>query len=85
MIDDLIHALIGGAVGWLTIIVMNTTAKQKRMLNIVFGILGALLAGRLVPGGSIAHGVTMFALFVLVAGAVVLIVEINLLVGGRRR
>ena len=37
--------IVGGIIGWLASIVMRTNAQQGIFLNVVVGIVGALLAG----------------------------------------
>ena len=85
MIGYLIHLVIGSATGWLVAIVMRTTPGPYWILNIALGIIGAFLAGRLIPGASLADGVTVRALFASLAGAAVLPAEIGLLFGRKRR
>ncbi|WP_066659557.1 GlsB/YeaQ/YmgE family stress response membrane protein, partial [Sphingomonas sp. CCH9-H8] len=52
--------IVGGVLGWLASIVMRTDAQQGIFLNIVVGIVGALLAGLLITpmigGASITDG-----------------------------
>ena len=40
--------IVGGVIGWLASKIMNTDAQQGIGLNIVVGIVGALLAGWLI-------------------------------------
>lgn len=75
--------IIGGVIGWLASIVMRTDAQQGIFLNIVVGIVGALLAGfiitPLIGGAPITSG--SFDVMSLVAsfiGAVVLLAILNL-------
>ena len=39
--------IVGGILGWLASIVMRTDAQQGILLNIVVGIIGAILGGLL--------------------------------------
>ena len=41
----IIWLIVGGIVGWLASIIMKRDAQQGIILNIVVGIIGALLAG----------------------------------------
>jgi uncharacterized membrane protein YeaQ/YmgE (transglycosylase-associated protein family) len=75
--------IVGGVIGWLASIVMRTDGQQGVLLNVVVGIVGALLAGFLITpligGAPITSGT--FDLMSLVAsflGAVVLLAIINL-------
>lgn len=75
--------IIGGILGWLASMVMRTDAQQGIFLNIVVGVVGALLAGfllnPLIGGGNIMQGDFSFsALVVSFLGAVVLLAIINL-------
>ena len=44
----LIWLVIGGVIGWLASLVMRTDGQQGILLNIVVGIVGALLGGWLI-------------------------------------
>ena len=52
--------IVGGILGWLASLVMRTDAQQGIILNIVVGIIGAILGGLvlapLLGGGSITSG-----------------------------
>ena len=82
--------IVGGVIGWLASIVMRTDAQQGVFLNIVVGIVGALLAGfivtPLIGGAPITSG--SFDVMSLVAsflGAVVLLAILNLVRRGSVR
>ncbi len=49
----IIWLIVGGIIGWLASIVMRTDAQQGLLLNIVVGIVGAVIAG-LILGGVLA-------------------------------
>ena len=75
--------IVGGVIGWLASILMRTDGQQGVLLNIVVGIVGALIAGVLVTpligGAPITSGA--FDVMSLVAsflGAVILLAIINL-------
>lgn len=75
--------IIGGILGWLASKVMRTDAQQGIFLNIVVGIVGALLAGfllnPLIGGGNITAGdFSISALVVSFLGALVLLAIVNL-------
>ena len=75
--------IIGGIVGWLASMIMRTNAQQGIFLNIVVGIVGALLAGfiltPLIGGAPITSGViSIQSVLVSLAGAVILLAIINL-------
>ncbi len=82
--------VVGGVLGWLASIVMRTDAQQGIFLNVVVGIVGALLAGLLITpllgGAPITSGAfDIKSLFVSFLGAVVLLAVVNLFQRGRVR
>lgn len=83
MINIIVIIIIGGILGWLASKVMRTDAQQGIFLNIVVGIIGALLAGFLISPlvgvGSITQGdFSIGALLVSFLGALVLLAIVNL-------
>lgn len=83
MINLIVVIIVGGILGWLASKVMRTDAQQGIFLNIVVGIIGALLAGfllnPLIGGGNIMAGdFSISALIVSFLGAVVLLAIVNL-------
>jgi uncharacterized membrane protein YeaQ/YmgE (transglycosylase-associated protein family) len=79
----IILLIIGGVIGWLASIVMRTDGQQGILLNVVVGIVGALLAGfllnPLIGGGNIMSGdFSGSALLVSFLGAVVLLAIVNM-------
>ena len=86
----IILLVVGGVLGWLASIVMRTDGQQGIFLNIVVGIVGALLAGfiitPLIGGAPITSG--SFDIMSLVAsflGAVVILAIVNLVRRGSVR
>ena len=51
----IIWLIVGGICGWLASLIMRTDAQQGIMLNIVVGIVGAVIAG-LILGANINDG-----------------------------
>ncbi|CAM4239834.1 GlsB/YeaQ/YmgE family stress response membrane protein [Novosphingobium lubricantis] len=78
----IILLVVGGILGWLASIVMRTDAQQGIFLNIVVGIVGAMLGGFLLApllgGGSITAGISIGSLVVSFLGAVILLAIVNL-------
>lgn len=79
----IILLIVGGVIGWLASMVMRTDGQQGIILNVVVGIVGALLAGFLVTpligGAPITSG--SFDVMSLVSsfiGAVILLAIVNL-------
>ena len=75
--------IIGGILGWLASLVMRTDAQQGLFLNIVVGIIGALLGGwllaPLVGTGTInQNDFSIGSLIVSFLGAVILLAIVNL-------
>lgn len=79
----LIYLIIGGLIGWIASIIMRTDAQQGIILNVVVGIVGALIAGILVAPhlgtGTINSGdFTVSGLLVSLVGAIILLAIVNL-------
>lgn len=75
--------IVGGVIGWLASLVMRTDGQQGIFLNVVVGIVGALIAGLLVTpflgGAPITSGsFDLMSLVVSFLGAVILLAIINL-------
>jgi uncharacterized membrane protein YeaQ/YmgE (transglycosylase-associated protein family) len=86
----IILIVVGGILGWLASIVMRTDGQQGILLNVVVGIVGALLAGFLISpligGGSITQGdFSVSSLLVSFLGAIVLLAIVNLVRRGSVR
>lgn len=86
----IIMLIVGGVIGWLASIIMRTDGQQGIVLNIVVGLVGAVLAGFLITplmgGAPITSGA--FDLRSLIAsfiGAVVLLAIVNLVRRGSVR
>ena len=69
--------IIGGIVGWLASIIMKRDGQQGILLNIIVGIVGALIAGFLF-GGGINEAITVRTFIFSLIGAVILLAIINL-------
>jgi uncharacterized membrane protein YeaQ/YmgE (transglycosylase-associated protein family) len=85
----IVWLIVGGIVGWLASIIMRTDGQQGILLNIVVGIIGALLAGFLISPmvgvGTINSGLSVGTFLVSLLGAVVLLAIVNLVRRGRPR
>jgi uncharacterized membrane protein YeaQ/YmgE (transglycosylase-associated protein family) len=86
----IIWLIVGGIIGWLASLVMRTDAQQGIVLNIVVGIVGALLGGWLLSplfgAGSINQAdFSLLGLLVSFGGAVILLLIVNLVRLGRAR
>ena len=79
----LLWIVIGGVLGWLASLVMRTDAQQGLVLNVVVGIVGALLGGWLLSpllgAGTInQNDFSLMGLIVSFLGAVILLAIVNL-------
>ena len=86
----IIWLIVGGIIGWIASKIMATDAQQGIVLNIVVGIIGALLAGwlitPLVGGATINQGdFSLSGLIISLLGAIVLLAIVNLFRRGRVR
>ncbi|MEO8848093.1 MAG: GlsB/YeaQ/YmgE family stress response membrane protein [Casimicrobiaceae bacterium] len=86
----IIWLVIGGVIGWLASIIMKTDAQQGVILNIVVGIVGAMLGGWLIsPLVGIPtinqDAFSLPAMFVSLVGAMVLLGIVNLVRRGQAR
>ena len=86
----IIWLVVGGVIGWLASILMKTDGQQGIILNVVVGIVGAVLGGwfisPLVGAGTInQNNFSMPALGVSFLGAVILLGAVNLLRRGALR
>lgn len=78
----IIWLVMGGLVGWVASLIMGTDARQGIILNVVVGIVGALVGGwlisPLVGAGSINEGITLMSFVVSLIGAVILLAILSL-------
>lgn len=86
----IIWIVIGGVLGWLASLVMKTDAQQGVLLNVVVGIVGALLGGWLLSplfgtGTINTDDFSVLSLGVSFLGAVILLAIVNLVFRGRVR
>ena len=67
--------IFGALVGWVASLIMKTDAQQGALLNIIIGIVGALLGGFIMNflGQSGTSGFNLYSFMVALLGAVVLI------------
>ena len=85
----IIWLVIGGIVGWLASIIMKRDGQQGILMNVIVGIVGALLAGFFlsprVGVGTINDGVSVGSILVSLVGAVILLAIVNLFKRGSVR
>ena len=82
----IIWLIIGGIVGWLASIIMRTDGQQGILLNIVVGIVGAVIGGLILGRGNINNaGLSVSTFLVSLLGAIVLLAIVNLVRRGSVR
>lgn len=86
----IIWLVIGGLIGWIASLIMRTDAQQGIVLNVVVGIIGAVLGGWLlspvVGVPTINQNVfSLGAMGVSLVGAIVLLAIVNLIRRGTVR
>ena len=86
----LIWLIVGGVIGWLASMLMKTNDQQGMILNVVVGIVGAMLGGwfisPLVGVGTINQdNFSLPAMLVSFVGAAILLGIVNLLRRGSLR
>ena len=79
----IIWIVVGGLLGWVASMIMRTDAQQGMFLNIVVGIIGALLGGWLLAplfgtGTINQNDFSISSLLVSLLGAVILLAIVNL-------
>jgi uncharacterized membrane protein YeaQ/YmgE (transglycosylase-associated protein family) len=90
MVNFIVWLILGGLIGWLASVVMRTNAQQGIFLNIVVGVIGAMVGGFLISpllgtGTINQNDFSIAALIVSFIGAVILLAIVNLVRRGRVR
>ncbi len=85
-----IWLFVGGILGWVASLIMRTDAQQGVFLNVVVGVIGAMLGGWLISPllgvGTINQSqFSLGALSVSLGGAVILLAVVNLIRSGSAR
>lgn len=86
----IIWLIIGGLIGWVASIVMKTNGQQGIVLNVIVGIVGAILGGWLISplvGVSTINqdNFSLAGLAVSFVGAVILLAIVNFFRRGSAR
>lgn len=86
----IIWLVVGGIVGWIASLIMKTDAQQGIILNVIVGIIGALIAGfvltPLLGQGTINSGdFSIMGLLMSLVGAIILLAIVNLVRRGSAR
>ena len=86
----IIWLVLGGIIGWIASLIMKTDGQQGIFLNVIVGIVGAMLGGWLIsPMLGIAtinqDNFSLPAMGVSLVGAMILLAIVNLLRRGSLR
>lgn len=86
----IIWLVVGGLIGWVASMLMRTNGQQGLILNVVVGIVGALIGGWLLApmfgSGTInQNDFSVASLGVSLLGAVILLAIVNLVRRGSAR
>jgi uncharacterized membrane protein YeaQ/YmgE (transglycosylase-associated protein family) len=86
----IIWLVVGGLIGWVASMIMRTDGQQGMVLNVVVGIVGAVLGGFLLSpllgAGTVNSGdFSIAGLGVSLLGSIILLAIVNLLRRGRAR
>jgi len=86
----IIWLIVGGVIGWLASILMKTNGQQGMFLNVVVGVVGAMLGGwfisPLVGVGTInQNNFSLAAMLISFGGAAILLAIVNLFRRGSTR
>jgi uncharacterized membrane protein YeaQ/YmgE (transglycosylase-associated protein family) len=86
----IIWLVVGGLIGWVASMIMRTDGQQGIVLNVIVGIVGAMLGGwfisPMVGAGTINDGsFSLGSLLVSLLGAVILLAIVNLFRRGSAR
>lgn len=73
--DIILWILFGALVGWVASLIMKTDSQQGPLLNIVVGIVGAVIGGWImnILGASSGGGFNLYSFVVALIGACALI------------
>src|SRR6185369_14908371 len=86
----IIWLVVGGLIGWIASMIMKTDAQQGVILNVVVGIIGAMLGGWLLAplfgtGTINQNDFSLAGLGVSLLGAIILLAIVNLIRRGSPR
>ena len=80
--------IIGGLAGWVASMIAGTNARMGCLLNIVVGVLGALVGGflySLLTGADFQVGFNLGTFLVATLGAVILLLVVKAVTGRTTR
>lgn len=73
--------IFGGLVGWIASLIMHTDGQQGIVLNVIVGIVGAVIGGWLMGllGANTSTGFSIYGFLVALLGACVLLAVLKFL------
>lgn len=79
MTGIILWIVLGGVAGWIASLIMKTDGQQGILLNVIVGIVGAMIGGYIfgLLGESPATGFNLYSLMVAIAGSVVLLMIVK--------
>lgn len=77
--------VFGALAGWIASLIMKTDSQQGPLMNIIVGIIGAVVGGFVMNavGQSGVSGFNLYSLLVAIGGAIVLIAIVRMVRGGK--
>lgn len=77
--------IIGGLAGWVASMIMKTDGSMGLLMNIVVGVIGAIIGNLLLPvfGVTGTTGFSLWSFVVALVGAMVLLFIVKLFTGRR--
>jgi uncharacterized membrane protein YeaQ/YmgE (transglycosylase-associated protein family) len=83
----IVWLIVGGLIGWIASMIMRTDAQQGVILNVIVGIIGAVIAGLILGGGNInnSNPLDLTNILYSLLGAIVLLAVVNLVRRGSVR
>ncbi len=90
MVNLIVWVILGGIIGWIASMIMQTDEEQGLLANVIVGIVGAFLAGWLITplfGVSTINqnNFSVAGFIVSLAGAIILLAIVNLFRSGAVR
>ncbi|OHA81478.1 MAG: hypothetical protein A2675_03330 [Candidatus Yonathbacteria bacterium RIFCSPHIGHO2_01_FULL_51_10] len=79
--DIILWIIFGALIGWIASLIMKTDPEQGTLLNIVVGVVGAVVGGWLMNlfGAAGVTGFNLYSFVVALIGAIVLIAIVKML------
>jgi uncharacterized membrane protein YeaQ/YmgE (transglycosylase-associated protein family) len=77
----IVWIIFGALVGWIASLIMKTNSQQGLVLNVIVGIVGAVIGGWFMTflGGSGVTGFNLYSFVVAILGSVILIFVVKAL------